>query len=90
MKQKTIDGFSYIKASNTRRKILLALEDNVLIPSEISKLVHVSPPHTSRALRDLEDKELISCLNPNIRVGKLFILTDFGKEVLKCVKKYIK
>lgn len=89
MKQKTIDGFSYIKASSTRRKVLLALEDNVLMPSEISKLIHVSPPHTSRALRDLEDKELILCLNPDIRVGKLFILTDFGKEVLKCVKKYI-
>lgn len=90
MKQKTINGFAYIKASNTRRKVLLALSDNVLMPSEISKLINVSPPHTSRALRDLEDKDLILCLNPDVKVGKLFILTDFGKEVLKCVKKYIK
>ncbi|MGL6298025.1 MAG: ArsR family transcriptional regulator [Methanobacteriaceae archaeon] len=90
MKQKTIEGFSYIKASNTRRKVLLALEDNILMPSEISKIINVSPPHTSRALRDLENKDLIICLNPKIRVGKLFILTEFGKEVLKCVKKYIK
>ena len=90
MKQKIIDGFSYIKASPTRRKLILVLEDNVLMPSEISKIIKISPPHTSRALRDLEDKELIYCITPEKRVGKLFVLTDLGKEVLECVKKYIK
>ncbi|MGL4669253.1 MAG: winged helix-turn-helix domain-containing protein, partial [Methanobacteriaceae archaeon] len=54
MKQKTIHGFLYIKSSNTRRKVLLALADNILMPSEISKIINVSPPQTSRVLRDLE------------------------------------
>ena len=90
MKQKTIDGFSYIKASQNRRKILIALEDNVLMPSELAKISNISSAHTSRALRDLQDNDLVICITPKKRVGKLFVLTELGKEVLQCVKKYIK
>lgn len=89
MKQKIIDGFSYIKASTTRKKILLALDENILIPSEIAKITNVSPAHTSRGLRELQDNNLILCLNPEKRVGKLFVTTELGKSVLKCVKKYM-
>lgn len=90
MKKEVIDGFSQIKVSNSRKKVLLALEDNVLMPSEIAKITSISPSHTSKALRELENNELIVCLNPEKRVGKLFVLTELGKEVLHCVKKYIK
>jgi predicted transcriptional regulator len=89
MKKEIIDGFSEIKVSNSRKKVLLALEDNVLIPSEISKVTSISPSHTSKALRELENIDLIVCLNPEKRVGRLYVLTKLGKEVLKCVKKYI-
>jgi len=90
MKKEIIDGFSQIKVSNSRKKVLLALDGNVLMPSEIAKTTGISPSHTSKALRELEDNDLIVCLNPEKKVGKLFVLTDLGKEVLKCVKKYIK
>ena len=89
MKQKIIDGFSYIKSSRTRKKILLALDENILIPSEISKVTNVSPAHISRALKQLQENNLIICLNPEKRVGKLFITTELGKSVLNCVKKYM-
>ena len=88
MKQKIIDGFSYIKASKTRKKTLMALDENILIPSEISKITNVSPSHTSRALRQLEENNLIQCLNPEKRVGRLFVTTSLGKSVLNCFKKY--
>lgn len=65
------------------------MEDNISIHSEISKSIELNPLHTSIKLLDLEDKDLILCFNPNIRVGKLFVLTEYKKEVLKCVKKYI-
>lgn len=90
MKKEIIDGFSEIKVSNSRKKVLLALENNVLMPSEVAKVTGISPSHTSKALRELENIELILCLNPEKRIGKLYILTELGKEVLKCVKKYIK
>jgi len=90
MKKEIIEGFSQIKVSNSRKKVLLALEGNVLMPSEIAKITSISPSHTSKALRELENNDLIKCLNPEKRVGKLFVLTELGKEVLQCVKKYIK
>ena len=90
MKKEIIEGFSQIKVSNSRKKVLLSLEGNVLMPSEIAKITSISPSHTSKALRELENNDLIQCLNPEKRVGKLFVLTELGKEVLQCVKKYIK
>lgn len=73
MKKEVIDGFSQIKVSNSRKKVLLALEDNVLMPSEIAKITSISPSHTSKALRELENNELIVCLNPEKReVNYLF------------------
>jgi len=90
MKKEVIDGFSQIKVSNSRKKVLVALDGNVLLPSEIAKITSISPSHTSKALREMEDDNLITCLNPEKKVGKLFVLTELGKEVLVCVKKYIK
>ncbi len=86
MKKETIDLLSYVKSSKHRKKVLLAIESNILLSSEISKKANISAAHTSRALRGLQDKKVVQCLNEEQTRGRLFVLSDVGKEILEYIK----
>ncbi len=72
-----------IKSSNWRLKVLKVLENNMKLPSELSKEVNISSSHISEVLKDLEDLKLIECKNPNLRKGKIYSITRLGKDILK-------
>ncbi|WP_231493676.1 hypothetical protein [Methanobrevibacter arboriphilus] len=42
--------------------------------------------HISTILKELSDKNLIKCLNPQKRQGRLYTTTDKGKKVLKYIE----
>jgi len=42
--------------------------------------------HVSRTLKQLKDLGLIKCLNPNAKVGRLYTLTENGREIIKKIK----
>jgi len=86
MKKEIIDQLSYVKASKHRKNVLLAIDNNILLSSEISKKSNISPAHTSRALRGLQDNKLVLCLNKEKTRGRLFITTDLGKRILEYLK----
>jgi len=72
----------YIISSNYRRKIL----ENLKLPktpSKLSKELNINITHISRALTELESKKMIKCLNPELNKGKLYIITEYGKNILK-------
>lgn len=43
--------------------------------------------HVSRAFKELQEKQLIKCANPNDRNFRFYKLTDKGKKVLVEVEK---
>ncbi|MDR0900602.1 MAG: MarR family transcriptional regulator [Methanobrevibacter sp.] len=86
MKKEIIDLLSYVKTSEHRKKVLSVIDDDILLSSEISKKTDISPAHTSRALRGLQDNKLVKCLNEEKVRGRLFVTTDLGKKILKYVK----
>jgi predicted transcriptional regulator len=86
MKKETVDLLSYVKTSQHRKKVLLTINKDILLSSEISKKTNISPAHTSRALRGLQDNHLVKCLNEDRTRGRLFVTTSLGKEVLKYLK----
>lgn len=55
-------------------------------PSEIANAVNISDKNISRYLKDLKNKNLIVCLNENAKMGRLYKLTDEGKELLNCLR----
>ena len=74
----------WVKDGKYRIKILRVLEKDKLISSEIAQKINNHRSTTSRILKNLKDKQLITSINAGSRTIMYFI-TDLGKEVLKTV-----
>ncbi len=70
-------------ASKYRQNVLFALHEKSMTPSMISKKTKIYPSHVSMTLNELTGKKLIECLTPELRKGKLYVLTDIGTTILK-------
>ena len=73
----------YVKRSQYRSKILKSLADDVKMPSQIARDTGIVQNHISNSLRQLKEHELVECINPEVRKGRLYRLTDEGKNVVK-------
>ena len=72
---------SYVKISGYRDKVMEALitaGTNGLMPVEISQETGILQNHISMVLKQLYDKDLITCINPRTRKGKIYRLTNVG------------
>ena len=76
----------YIEKSKYRSKVLKTLANNAKMPSEISKDTGIVQNHISNTLRQLKDHNLVECINPEVRKGRLYRLTDYGENVLTKLK----
>ena len=73
----------FVLASEYRKKVILALKDKPLTPATISNKTKLYPSHVSLTLLELTKKNLVSCLTPKLRKGKLYDLTKNGHGLLK-------
>ena len=74
---------SYVQISSYRTKVMKSLEDDVKIPSKIAEDADIRQNHISKVLAELRAHELVECINPEVRKGRLYRLTDKGEEVTK-------
>ena len=74
---------SYVEISKYRKKVMKALEDDVKIPSQIAKDSEIRQNHISKVLAELKAHELVECINPEVRKGRLYRLTPKGDELVK-------
>ena len=63
-----------------------SLEDEVKIPSKIAEDSDILQNHISAVLKQLKEHELVECINPEVRKGRLYRLTDKGEEIVKNIK----
>lgn len=77
----------FVKASQSRYKTLITLETKFMTPSDIAKINDIRITQISNSLQDLKEKELVECLNENIRKGRFYKITDLGLTVLKILKQ---
>ena len=77
---------SYVEISKYRTKVMKALEDDVKIPSQIAKDSEIRQNHISKVLSELRAHELVECINPEVRKGRLYRLTDKGNELVKNIE----
>jgi DNA-binding transcriptional ArsR family regulator len=73
----------YIKASSYRIKIIRSLEGKKLTPAEMAKATSIRLSHVSNTLAELLEKDLVICLNPDEKRGRLYELTKESSSVLK-------
>ena len=74
---------SYVNISKYRTKVMKSLDGEVLIPTQIARNAGIRTNHISKVLSELKAHELVECINPEVRKGRLYRLTDKGEEVTK-------
>lgn len=80
------DEVSYVIASKTRKSILPRLE-TPRTPTFLAKDLSLNLANVSRALAELEDRNVVVCLTPKQKVGKIYSLTKKGKDILSKMRK---
>lgn len=78
---------SYVEISKYREKTLKSIGNNVKIPTNIAKDSGIRKNHISKVLSELKSKEIVECINEEARKGRLYRLTDTGKEVLESINE---
>ena len=77
-----VTAVSLLKSSEYRLKIIQAIGSDTLTPSEIANKINIRLNHVSLFLRELKDKKLVKCLNEESRKGRLYELTELGKNAI--------
>ena len=77
---------SYVKISTYRTKVMKSLDDKVKMPSQIAKDSDILQNHISTVLKQLKEHELVECINPEVRKGRLYRLTSKGDVIVKNIK----
>lgn len=77
---------SYVQISQYRTKVMKTLDGEVKIPSSIARDSGIRTNHISKVLGELKEHELVECINPEVRKGRLYRLTETGDDVVKNLK----
>ncbi|MHA1381795.1 MAG: MarR family transcriptional regulator [Candidatus Helarchaeota archaeon] len=77
---------SFIIRSKYRLKVIKSLENGEKTPSQISIITKIRINHVSNILKEFILKNLIVCLTPDERKGRIYILTDLGNNILHKIK----
>lgn len=80
------DDVSFVVSSSYRKRVLEKL-DTPKTPSTLSREANINKTHISKTLSELESRGLVQCLTKNAVKGKLYTISEYGKEILKEVLK---
>ena len=72
-----------ILASKYRFRTLTLLSNGMMTPSRMSKELGIQMSHVSKTIRELELLGLVECRTPELRKGKLYSLTESGRQILQ-------
>lgn len=76
---------AYVEISSYRVKTVKAIGDDIKTPTQIAKDSGIHRNHMSKVLKELKEKEVVECLNEEMRKGRLYRLTEKGKELNKVI-----
>jgi DNA-binding MarR family transcriptional regulator len=76
------DLVRYINRSGYRKRALKAIGTDLKMPKEIADESDILQNHISTVLRDLRERDVIECVNPSARKGRLYRITADSIEIL--------
>jgi len=82
-----VEEYAWVKASDYRESILLALADKPRPPKEIAERTGYYLSHVSNTLSDLNDHGLAECITPDRRKGRLWSTTDNGATLIEDLRR---
>ena len=77
-----LEELSFVKASSYRKKVLKSL-GHPKTPTQIADELKIHRNNISNTLKELKQYGLVECINPEVRKGKLYRLTDKGEKISK-------
>ncbi|MFB6144287.1 MAG: helix-turn-helix domain-containing protein [Candidatus Nanohaloarchaea archaeon] len=74
---------SYVEMSKNRTETLRVLSESEkpMTPTEVSEELDIAFNSASRALRQLSEKELVECINPEAPRYRRYRLTEDGEKI---------
>jgi len=86
MEKGLVNAVSLLKSSIYRLKIVQAIDNNTLMPSEIAAKTKIRLNHVSMFLKELKENKIVKCLNEENKKGRLYELTELGKNAINKLK----
>ena len=71
----------YLNNSTYRLKVLKSLLDDPKMPKDISDDCGILQNHISNVLSILKGFDLVVCINPEVKKGRIYRLTEYGEKV---------
>ena len=78
--------YGYVISSNYRKKVILSLTEGPKTPKQIATETNLYLSHVSKTLNELSSSEIVICLNPELKRGRVYELTKDGREIAKQIK----
>lgn len=69
--------------SKYRKKVMVTLAEDTKMPTQIARDSDIRVNHISKVLAELKSHELIECINPEVKKGRLYRLTEKGDDLMK-------
>lgn len=85
--EEILEKIAYVLASEHRTNILLFMQNGLYTPKQIGDEINVRTNHISNLLSQLRAYDIVYCVTPKIRKGRLYSLTDDGKKVLSYINQ---
>ncbi|MBW3015831.1 hypothetical protein KY330_05380 [Candidatus Woesearchaeota archaeon] len=76
---------AWLKRGSRRRSVLeyISKSNHPGSANDVRKAMKIAMSQASATLKELRDKGLVDCLNPKDKIGKLYRISQKGKELLK-------
>lgn len=81
-----LEKYGFVVAGELRQKLVLLLTE-AKTPTQLKNLVKTQDSSVARTLRSLESKNIIYLVNKEAKKGKIYVLTDDGKEIASKLSK---
>jgi predicted transcriptional regulator len=78
--------YGYVISSGYRQKVILGLTQGPKTPKQISIDTKLYLSHVSHTLKELSSLNIVICLTPELRRGRVYKLTKDGREIAAYIK----
>ena len=82
MDDETLKTYAYVNISSYRVKTVKALQNDIKTPTKIAADTGIRTNHISKVLSELKESGVAECVNEEAKKGRLYRLTDLGKEIV--------
>lgn len=86
-RDKIIKLSSYVDASSHRSLVLNDINTSIKTPKTIATETGLRSNYVSKVLRDFKDRDIVVCINEEVRKGKLYELTPLGLKIFDYLRR---